>query len=372
MKKFFVTGLVLSVLAGCSLNGQDTTGSNSKVIDVQATTDPAVNAALPTFSEQDLQILGFVSGDSLAADQTVYSYGQGPLYDNRAVRGKKYSFSVYVNPADSNQTFSVVYGFSADNLNQTVATTNVYSSYYATITIPANAPSRIFWKVVDGNGIEYKKNGQLWNAFIFDRIVSYSYQDSFYSGANDGVWINYCGPEMGAGMQLHYGWNNWSQVSNVSMRLETNSSYYYTADYATVQVELPEWANYLDFAINNNGSWDNNNGSDFHTSVKPLVTIQPNNTYVNYDGTVVKTVSINFANGNIGDEIWGHYGTDGWQNIGEAKLTTYHYNGYVSPVYSVSVTVTPSSSVLDVAFHNNDGQWDNNFGQDWHGDISWR
>lgn len=372
MKKVAVFSMLLAVLAGCSINQAGQNTDTSVVVELQPSTDVAVNAALPLYSEEDLQVMGFVAGDNLISAAQVYSYGQGPLFDNRGVRGLVYTFSVHMSPNDTNKVFRVVYGFSPESISTVLDCTNVYSSFYGRIRIPADAPSRLYWKVIDEAGTVYLNNGQPWNAFIFDRIVSYSYADSFYYGENDGIWVNYAGPLTGQGVQLHFGWNNWQNVSDVDMQVVSNTSYSYSTYYATVKVVLPDNARYLDFALVRNGQWDNNNGQDYHTSVNPLVTIQPNNTYVDYQGKIIKSVSVSFANGNIGDDIWAHYGVDGWKNVGESKLSTYRYNGYVSPVYSTSVSVDPNASVFDVAFHNDDNQWDNNYGMDWHADITWR
>ncbi len=369
MKKVLLLMMVALLAGACSLN-QDNTENNVKVINVISTDDPAVNAAIPLFSEQELQIMGLAEGDAVVEANTVYSAGRGPLFDNRGVKGKTYSFSIY--PSDTNKSYVVKYGFSADAVNQTVNATNVYSSWYARISIPANAPGQIFWKVVDSDGIEYLKEGQLYNAFLYDTIVSYSYSESYHTSINDGIYINYSGPSTGAGMLLHFGWNSWNQVSDVAMDWITNSSYSYASDYATARVQLPTDAEYLDFAIFGNGIWDNNQGQDFHTSVRPLVTVQPNSTYKNYNGDIIKTVSISYANGDLGDTVWAHYGVNGWQNVAEAQCYPFRYNGYVSAVYSQSVTVSVDASVFDVAFRNNSGDWENNFGQDWHTDISWR
>lgn len=365
--------LMVTVLGACSLDNSQV--SSVMELEVNLTGDPAIDTSINSLPLEELLVLGLVTADQGAvtldvSDTIVYSYVYGPLHDKRAVRGEKIAVSVTVNDADTNDVFRIAYGYSPEQLDTILVLSNTgYSYRKGKIDVASDALDKIYYKVLDAQGNEYfDRDGEAFWFTVFDYIFSYSFSTTYYYGGETSVagflYVNYSGPAVGEGMSLHFGWNDWQNVTNINMSLHTNGTSYYPANYGSIRLDVPNDAHYLDFVINGNGIWDNNDGQDYHLAVNPLVRVTPTSIY---DGK--RSVSFSYANGTLDDTIFAHYGLDGWNNVDDVKMYKMTYQGMPMGFHTGYTTVDAAASVLDLAFFNTDGVWENNYGMDWHFDI---
>jgi len=362
--------------AGCSVTQMDLPQKANEKVEFVLTGDPAVDAAMPFLTPEELAFYGFNGDNSVApasvTPSPVFVAAHGPLYDARAVRGKGLSVNAYFSGTDTNTVLFLVYGYSANNLSAKVTMkTSGYGSFNAELQIPQNAGSKLYYRITDTNGNTVaEKNGQPYTVSVYDRIVSFSYAKAYnYGGdAEFAGWltINYSGASVSSNTALHYGWNNWQTVGDTNMSFTGNSSYYSSASYSTVLLQIPNNANYLDFVFYGNGVWDNNGGNDFHMSVKPIVIVSPQSAY---DGS--KYVSVVYANGNLAEPVSVHYGVDGWQNVKDEAMYAAYYRGSWLGYYTKTVNVDGGRNMFDLVFHDGADHWENNYGMDWHIDIGY-
>jgi hypothetical protein len=378
MKKCLASATLSAVIlsAGCSLTQMDLPQKANEKVEFVLTGDPAVDAAMPFLTPEELAFYGFTGDNGVAPASVtlspVFVSANGPLYDARAVRGKSVNISAYFNSTDSNTVLLLAYGYSENNLSVKTAMTNRgYGSFAVKISIPQNAGAKLYYKIVDalGNTVA-DKAGKPYSMSVYDRIVSFGYSKAYYYGGTPEFagWltVNYSGPSVSSNTIFHYGWNNWQTISDTNMSFIGNSSYYSSAEYCSMVVQVPNNANYLDFVFYGNGNWDNNGGNDFHMSVKPIVIVNPQSAY---DGS--KYVSVVYANGGLSEPVTVHYGVDGWQNIQDEAMYAAYYRGSWLGYYTKTVTVDGTRKMFDLAFHNGAGNWENNYGMDWHFDIGY-
>lgn len=60
--------------------------------------------------------------------------------------------------------------------------------------------------------------------------------------------------------------------------------------------------------------------------------------------------------------VWVHQGWNGWTGVVDAPMTW----SEDSLAWQLTLGIPQAASLLDVVFHDNQGSWDNNNGQDWH------
>lgn len=364
---FLVTMVVL--FSGCSM----VTDGGVKVLEreVVLTGEPAVDASIPFLSEIELKSAGIIAPgletEAVISNTAVSVYG--PLHDRRAVRGKKLEFSYFAN--NTALTYTLRYGYSPTTLTSSIvlaANTN-NGNRKALITVPANAGDRLYFKITDSAGNTYGDyNGQPYYVRVYDRIVSYGYampyNPVYAPGVAGYLTVNYAGPVSGAATILHYGFDNWQNVKDTNMQYYTASAYYGAADYASVTLELTSTVSMLDFVFRSGNAWDNNGGADFHQTLKPLVICDT--TSLSASG---KYVNILYANGRLNAPIFAHYGTDGWKGVNDVQLYTETYQGSWLGYYTKSVRIDPNARVFDVCFRDQNNNWENNGGKDWHFDV---
>ncbi len=377
-KKSVIGVLIISALLGaCSLSSEQSSLSGVTDLEVRLTGDPAVDTSIQSLPLEELRLLGLIDLESKGATISdnssinVYAYAYGPLNDKRAVRGQKLLFNASIYGAQSNATFSLAWGYTPQSMNRILMLSNNGTTIYrGLIDVPVDASDKIYYKIIGQDGTVYmEKDNRPYRVDVFNYIFSYSFSGNYHYYTHEGsnepfvgwIYFNYAGPAVGPSMLFHYGFNNWQNVTNQSMRWITNTDYYYPANYGTITFEVQSYADYLDFVFYGNGIWDNNNGSDYHIPIKPLVTVTPNSVYNGLRG-----VSVSYANGTLGESTFMHYGINGWQAVQDTKMYRMTYQGMWLGYNTAYVQVSEDISVIDMAFFDTNRNWENNYGKDWH------
>lgn len=302
MKKvFFMMSIFAAILlASCSVNQQSEEVSS---IEYNLTGNSAIDSSLPFLSREELEMFQLIrkSDVSSTSEKTASVEGNvgpnkdmlsvnvyGPLHDQRLVKGKKIAVSLYKGNGGLTGTWTVYYGYASQGLTHTVTLSqSTYGNYVAFIDL--DYASMFYFKVVGGDGTVIDYNGQPFSARMYDQILSYTLQDGRLT-------INYSGPASGNDTSFHVGWNNWSETRDYSTYYDNwpIAKYAQPGGYNYTTIDVPWWANYIDFAIHGNGMWDNNKGLDFHTCIRPLVSAQVSSFWNNQ-----KQVNIYYAGGRL-------------------------------------------------------------------------
>jgi hypothetical protein len=281
----------------------------------------------------------------------------GPLGDSQLVRGKKLGMTYLhygPNGADTTASVTVNYGFYGSTGATATMSSTGYGNRVAFLDVPWDADG--FWYTLSvSDGSVQSDDGQPFALSVRDRAVSVT---KAAPGAST-IVVKYAGYATTTyDTYLHLGWNDWNAVGDAFMsRTEfsyTKAGVYY--DYNSVNLDAPWWANYLDFAVvdaQNGGTWDNNDGADWHSSLAPFVT-----TSVSNPVNGVRYVTIGYTDGGLSPVIL-HYGTDGFQDVTDVSMTS-SYGGY-----QAYITVPASAETLDFVFTDGNGNWENNYGMDW-------
>ncbi|MFT3764003.1 MAG: carbohydrate-binding protein [Minicystis sp.] len=298
--------------------------------------------------------LSLLSTSALAANANV----TGPLGDGQLVRGKKLGMSYLhygPNGADTTSTVTVNYGFNGSLTSTTTMSATGYGNRVAFIDVPANATG--FWytlSVSDGSTQNFQ--GAPFALPVHDRAVSVA---KVAPGAGT-MAVKYAGSVTTTyDTYLHLGWNNWNDVGDAFMQRSefsyTKAGVYY--DYNYVNIDAPWWANYLDFVFKdarNGGTWDNNDGHDWHQSLHPFVT-----TNVNDQGNGFVYVTVGYADGGL-NPVTLHYGVDGWQGVADVAMQSSYGGGF-----QAYLTMGSNPQTMNFVFTDGNGNWDNNYGNNW-------
>ena len=187
---------------------------------------------------------------------------------------------------------------------------------------------------------------------VFDSIASLR-----ISGGR--LTVNYSGKSLANGNYLHFGWNNWANVQDAGMTVVNimRAQYAQPANYSYVTLDIPSWANYIDFVICGNGIWDNNNSQDWHYSIRPLIDAQVTSFW---NGKKQVTV---YYYGSL-NPVTVHSGIDGWKNVQDKALYMTYDNEW-----RVDLEVATNSKILNAAFRDNNNNWQNNFNSNWNINI---
>lgn len=318
-----------------------------------------------TYESNDMNLTksSFVGTKSLSDDSSVLN-ADGPLYDNRAVRGKKIRISAYLPSASEGRSYTLEYGYSKDNLHMTWPMTKQSNNYFiGTITIGNDADNQIYYQVKDDIGNVYlMSNGEPYIIHVYNSILSYSFSSNYNQNSDIAGFLNirYSGPAVADDAYIHYGWNNWEQINDSSVTIYNQTQYSFS-EYLYASIEIPTWAEYFNMTVYGNGQWDNNCGLDYSECVKPLVYSY---SYIAYSGN--QYVNVYYANGNLGSPLYAHYGVDGWQSVQE-KILNYYGSSNQGYFYN-TLELDASVDFLDICFRQNNS-WENNNGQNWKFDL---
>lgn len=292
-----------------------------------------------------------------SGEEYVSLFVKGPLADAQLVRGKEVGISFLAwspSGSPSYTTATLHYGFKKDSLdNEKNLAKTGYGNYVTYVTIPSDAEG-FYYEITRDDGVTNNNNGTPFVSTVQDRAVSV---DITYNGKLE---IKYAGPATGDNTKIHFGWNNWNDISETTMGgfdawVAKYGTYF---NYKIITLDIPSWANYSDFVFVNDNQWDNNNNNDWHFGLKPFI----KTTVVSKAST--KTVEIEIKNSSL-DPLFIHFGTDGWNNIDDAELTWQSY----SSAWNTELELPLDATELNVCFHDNNGNWINNNGLNWNIDI---
>ncbi len=355
-KTVLVLGLGLAS-AACSVQEPQAAYNTLPIVE---TGEPAIDTSAHFLPADELAQFDLIDEGGLStvsrnvqSSDGVSIFVYGPLHDRRAVRGKQVGVSfARMWGANPGETFTVLYGFYGQRTDRSASLIQgTYGNFYIFLDVPQDAQG-FYFKIVSSLGTIYSDAALPYSLKVYDAIASVSL-------AGGQLTVNYSGDAIGYHETLHYGYNNWQAVSDMPMYSYsyTVPKYVQPGGYASATITIPAWANYIDFAVNGNGIWDNNGGGDWHFSLKPLVTAQ----VVSIE-SANKRVSIYYSNGGLNPPT-AHYGYDNWQGIGESTLSATYGGQWVT-----TVVVPATAKTLNTVFRNG-SVWENNFNMNWNLEI---
>ena len=148
---------------------------------------------------------------------------------------------------------------------------------------------------------------------------------------------------------LHWGYNNWTGVTNATMTKQSNGSWQAT-------ITLPASATQLNMAIyNQSNTWDNNNSNNYSLTVvscttgsvsgSPCPLVHGTQTTITYSGSLAGSAT----------SITLHWGYNSWNSPTDAAMTK-QSNG----TWQAMITLPTSATQLNMAFYNQSSTWDSN------------
>ncbi|SDW92611.1 alpha-glucosidase [Alicyclobacillus hesperidum] len=233
-----------------------------------------------------------------------------------------------------------------------------FGSTLTNITPLVNGASEASTYTVDSHGninvtvpghyamILTQQGSSLWSTPVQNGV--YTTQSTIDAGHQTTVVYNGSLAASASSMTLHWGYNGWSGTTNTAMSKQSNGTW-------TATITVPVGAQTLNTAFYNQSStWDNNNGSNYNFSVQevyssPSPLVHGQTTTIVYAGSLAASAS----------SITMHWGYNGWSGTTDTAMTK-QSNG----TWTATVTV-PTGTVLNTAFYNQAGNWDNNGGQNY-------
>ncbi len=360
MKKILGILFLFTVFTGCSV----TTGDNgdngvAKEIEFKTSGNAVIDASLPYLSLEELKAFDLIEKGEVKTMSSgptgAFTILYGPLHDHRVIRGKKVGISFLQYTSSSDDKFYVEYGYSPDSLTQSEELSRTgYGNMVAFCPVTSDsAANKFYYRIKGDKGYVYDDDGKPFEYKIYNRAVSYRLYDNKLE-------INYSGPALANGIYIHAGWNNWNDTFDAGMRVDNYEifKYAYPGGCATASIDVPWWANYIDFVFNGNGMWDNNNGDDWHSSLRPLVDARVENV-----GSDKKDITIYYSAGSL-DNVIAHYSLNDWHDVNDQQMS-YYYGGQ----WNSRISVPLDASELNMVFTDGKGNWENNFNKNWNFDI---
>ncbi len=215
----------------------------------------------------------------------------------------------------------------------------------------------VVWKFTTGNGNSGSEGRAVWTPK--KPIAGSPITIRYYAEG---------GPLGGAStMYLHWGYNNWQEVTDTQMTSAGDNVWSLTFD-------VPSLASTLAFVFTTDpsgGNWDNNNGADWHVNVlgaPPVAEWSPEPPVENQQ----MTITYHADRGTLGGaaQIYIHRGFNNWAAQTIVHLLMEHASGQDwTHIFTVPVGV----SQVDFVFADGPGgegtNWDNNNGLNWHVEV---
>ncbi len=226
------------------------------------------------------------------------------------------------------------------------------NTWQATLTVPTTAKSAVNLNFTDGTNWD-TNNSANWSIPVtstssYTPTAGYKVDyDSSKLIQGNSFTIYYSGSLASSNsVSLHLGYNGWTNPTNVTMTKDSNGFWEGT-------ITIPTAATKLDFDFTNGSSWDNNSSNDWHLQVyssTPLVQVTP-------APTAGKTTTIyyNGALASSATSITLHWGYNAWTNASDVTMTK-----QPDGRWSATINVPSGSYIVNLAFKNNAGTWDNN------------
>ncbi len=167
---------------------------------------------------------------------------------------------------------------------------------------------------------------------------------------------------------LHWGENNWQNVVAVDKPMVKRADGFWQTT-----ISVPTDATQINFAFNNDsGSWDNNGGGNWNTSISSagpspaLATPVMSFPYVPVQGQQVK-ITYNGSLAGSATSITMHWGYNGWNSPADVTLTKQSDGSWLG-----SASLPQAANQLNMGFYNQSGTWDNNGGNNYNMAVSQR
>ncbi len=207
-------------------------------------------------------------------------------------------------------------------------------------------------------------------SIVANRYVSGAYQphagyvtdyNSSQAVAGKALTIYYHGTlDNQSHVDLHWGYNGWNSVQDVQMVKRSSDGFWQ----ATVSV--PTNATAVNMAFNNdNGTWDNNGGSDYAITIancttggvsgSPCSLVHGQKVTITYSGSLAASAT----------SMTMHWGYNNWTSPTDAAMTRLG-NG----TWGVTITLPASATALNMAFFNQSSTWDSNGGSNYNLNVS--
>ncbi len=161
---------------------------------------------------------------------------------------------------------------------------------------------------------------------------------------------------------LHWGENNWQNIPPDQAMVKRPDGFWQTT------ISVPNDATQINMAFNNgNGTWDNNNGSNYNISISggtcatgsavaaTACPVHGQQTTITYYGTLASSAT----------SITMHWGYNNWNGVTNTSMVR-QPNGSWQAV----VTMPSNATQLNMAFFNQSNTWDNNNGNNYNLTVS--
>jgi glucoamylase len=179
--------------------------------------------------------------------------------------------------------------------------------------------------------------------------------------SNQATTITYAGTlaSSATSITLHWGYNNWTGVTNAAMTKQSNGTWQAT-------ITLPASATQLNMAFyNQSNTWDNNNSGNYNLTVvscttgsvsgSPCPLAHGTQTTITYSGSLAASAT----------SITLHWGYNNWTGPTNAAMTK-QSNGS----WQATITLPSSATQLNMAFYNQSNTWDNNNSSNYNLNVS--
>lgn len=147
---------------------------------------------------------------------------------------------------------------------------------------------------------------------------------------------------------MHWGYNGWNAVTDTPMTKQANGTWKAT-------ITVPVGAQLNTAYYNQSGTWDSNNGNNYNLEIQmpSTVTTNPYPLVAGQSATVYYYGSL--APGATAIDM--HWGYNGFTGVTDTAMTQ-QSNGS----WSATVTIPSGATELNVAFHDQNNNWDSNSG----------
>ncbi|MBK8011254.1 MAG: hypothetical protein IPK13_07875 [Deltaproteobacteria bacterium] len=252
-------------------------------------------------------------------------------------------------------SYAILYGTQPGQIDRPGSCVNTgYGNAFCTleeVTDDPDVPAMLLWLVAPDGDLLGQEPGRpfelpLWDSHIAMQPMQDSPRDPI---GLVGVW--YDGVlERDGNLRIRYGFNGWQNVQELGLDMSSNR----------FSVQIPSWAQTMEFALRSGDRWDNNRGRDFRVHVRPWVQVRVGAVI---DG--VRDVSLTYQNDRFSSAV-AVYGQDGWRDVQSVAMEAPFY---FPTRYTAETRLPAQAKTFDVAFTNGDGEWDNNNNADYHFDL---
>jgi subtilisin-like proprotein convertase family protein len=155
-------------------------------------------------------------------------------------------------------------------------------------------------------------------------------------------------------LTLHWGYNNWTSVTNTSMTKQSNGTW-------TATITVPATATVINTAYENqSGTWDNNSSANYNLPVGACFDLVVSTTSCPTAAGSAITLVYSGSLASSATSLTLHWGYNNWTGVTNTSMTK-QSNG----TWTVTITVPAAATTLNLTFENQSGTWDNNSGNNY-------